>query len=287
MAVAPRKPRKVNYLNNRDMLAEIHKSKTSFSSYVDDEYHQYDLIIGNAEDPLEKSSYEILNPEIIEQAKAAKAARIAYNTGEKLDPLSISTEELIFRVMTWDHIPLCPKPVKKTLAKKSAKDLFIFGDDETDESIITENEEELVHEKVNFPPYQHFKIIDNKPVCVGKSHWTGGMDNGYFSVDHGRTTNKLGRMYMMLCEKYSMKYNWRGYTYREEMVASAILQLTYVGLRFNEARSNNPFAFFTATVNHVFVKILNDEKRNQNIRDDLLETQGFKPSMTRQLKEFE
>jgi len=37
--------RKVKYLNNRDLLKQIHKSKNSFSSYVDDEYAQYDIIL--------------------------------------------------------------------------------------------------------------------------------------------------------------------------------------------------------------------------------------------------
>jgi len=96
-------------------------------------------------------------------------------------------------------------------------------------------------------------------------------------------TNKLARMYMMLCEKYSMKFNWRGYTYRDEMEASAILQLTYVGLRFNEAKSANPFAYYTAAVNNSFCRVLNTEKRSQNIRDDILEMNGFNPSFSRQM----
>jgi hypothetical protein len=90
-------------------------------------------------------------------------------------------------------------------------------------------------------------------------------------------------MYMMLCEKYSMKFNWRGYTYRDEMEASAILQLTYVGLRFNEAKSANPFAYYTAAVNNSFCRVLNTEKRSQNIRDDILEMNGFNPSFSRQM----
>ena len=35
--------RKVKYLNNRDLLKQIHKSKNSFSSFTDDEYAQYDI----------------------------------------------------------------------------------------------------------------------------------------------------------------------------------------------------------------------------------------------------
>jgi hypothetical protein len=90
---------------------------------------------------------------------------------------------------------------------------------------------------------------------------------------------------MMLCEKYSMKFNWRGYTYRDEMEASAILQLTYVGLRFNEAKSANPFAYYTAAITNSFRRVLNIEKRSQNIRDDILEVNGLSPSFSRQMKD--
>jgi hypothetical protein len=110
----------------------------------------------------------------------------------------------------------------------------------------------------------------------------GDLETGSFSKDQGNLTNRLARMYIMLCEKYAMKYNWRGYTYNDEMKASAILQLTYVGLRFNEAKSANPFAYYTAAITNSFCRVLNTEKRNQNIRDDILELNNLNPSWTRQ-----
>jgi hypothetical protein len=108
------------------------------------------------------------------------------------------------------------------------------------------------------------------------------MSSGTFSKDHGQITPKLAKMYLMLCDKYALRFNWRGYTYVDEMKASAILQLTYVGLRFNEAKSQNPFAYYTAAINNSFCRVLNTEKRNQNIRDDILEINGLNPSWSRQ-----
>ena len=141
----------------------------------------------------------------------------------------------------------------------------------------------MVHVRLNFPPFQHFKINDkNSLVCVGKSHWIGDLKTGDFSKDHGQITNKLANMYLKLCEKYSLRFNWRGYTYVDEMRGAAILQLTYVGLRFNEAKSQNPFAYYTAAITNSFCRVLNTEKRVQNIRDDILESNGLNPSFTRQ-----
>jgi hypothetical protein len=37
--------KRVNYLNNRDLLAEIHKSKNRYCSYVSDDDGQYDMIV--------------------------------------------------------------------------------------------------------------------------------------------------------------------------------------------------------------------------------------------------
>ena len=39
-----------NYLNNRDMLLEIHKSKMSYCYCDDDQYFFYDLILDNVEE---------------------------------------------------------------------------------------------------------------------------------------------------------------------------------------------------------------------------------------------
>ena len=287
MAVKPKKT--TNYLNNKDILKEIHSSKNTYCYFVEPEYHRYDLIIDMPESDIATSLEYALKPAQIQQAKEVRANRLTQETGEKVLAEDIPATDLIFRVMTWEHVPVAQKQPRKTTKKKTAKDIFIFDEDSDDfsdlEDKTTKGEvEDMVHVKVNFPPFQHFKLDENNTfVCVGKSHWVGGIENGHFSKDHGNITNKLARMYMMLCEKYAMKFNWRGYTYNDEMKASAILQLTYVGLRFNEAKSANPFAYYTAAITNSFCRVLNTEKRNQNIRDDILEMNGLNPSFSRQM----
>ena len=108
------------------------------------------------------------------------------------------------------------------------------------------------------------------------------MSNGYFNKDKGRATNELAKMWMKLCERYGTRGNVRGYTYNDEMQGQAILQLAQIGLQFDESKSKNPFAYYTAAVTNSFVRIINIEKRNQNIRDDILEMNDMMPSLTRQ-----
>jgi hypothetical protein len=257
--------RRVKYLNNRDLLAEIHKSKCSFSSFTKPEYHQHDIILTN----LDK-----INIRTIAEAKRARAKRMGLEAftkarlaGDKKSKLSeflpdyktIAKTDIVIRIMTFNHVPLAPGR-KKTV--KSTAD---------------------GHDKVNFPPYQHWKFNDeDELVCVGKSHWKGGMKTGKFSKDHGRITENLGKMFIKLSERYAQRSNWRGYTYVEEMRGQAILQLSQIGLQFDESKSENPFAYYTAAVTNSFTRVLNLEKKNQNIRDDLLESVGLTPSMTRQ-----
>lgn len=295
MAVA-KKP--VNYLNNKDILKEIHASKSSYCSFSKKEYHQYDMIIDTPETPLEKSLPICLKKASIQQAKENKAARLSAEQGltgqNKIDPKTIETDGLIFRVMTWEHVPLSKKQPRKVVKKKTAVDIIDFENeldpadnlfDDLEDKKSKKEIDDLVHVKVNFPPFQHYRLDaeTNSLVLVGKSHWKGGVKTGEFTTKAGNITDKLARMYIMLCEKYAMKFNWRGYTYNDEMRQSAILQLTYVGLRFNEAKSANPFAYYTAAITNSFCRVLNSEKRNQNIRDDILEMNGLNPSFTRQM----
>ena len=254
---------KVNYLNNKDLLEEIHKSKNTFSSYSMPEYHRYDLIL---------PTIDKINIRTIAEAKRAQAKRQSNEEyqrrkalGEKVkqadtevDYKKINKTDVVFRVMTFDHIPL------NNTRKKNPKTLADHRD------------------KVNFPPFQHWKFDENDIlICVGKSHWKGDLEKGKFDKDHGQITNTLARMYIKLCERYATRGNVRGYTYNDEMRGQAILQLTQIGLQFDESKSDNPFAYFTAAVTNSFVRIINLEKRNQNIRDDLLEINGMNPSYSR------
>ena len=256
--------RKINYLNNKDILKEIHKSKSTFCSFVDAEYNQFDIIL---------PSIDKINIRTVAEAKRNKAKRLQHIdfdsrklAGQKIklaeceiDYRKMEKNELIFRIMTFDHIPDEPgrKKTPKTVADHKVK--------------------------LNFPPYKHYKFDDDgELVCVGKSHWEGGMDNGNFTLTGGKATNKLAMMWMKLCDRYATRGNVRGYTYNDEMRGQAILQLAQIGLQFDESKSANPFAYYTAAVTNSFVRVINIEKRAQNIRDDILEMNDMNPSYTRQ-----
>ena len=257
--------KRVKYLNNRDLLAQIHASKNTYCSYIAPEDAQYDLIVpnlkkinGNAIAQARKARAKRLTQEAWEAAKAAGEKKIKL-VDFTVSPRKIDKAELVFRVMTYDHIPMDAE------RKKNPKSVADH------------------HSKVNFPPFQHYRIDKKgKLRCVGKSHWIGGMSNGAFACEQGKITNSLAMMFMKLCERYGTRANWRGYTYNDEMQSQALMQLSQIGLQFDESKSENPFAYYTAAITNSFTRILNIEKKNQAIRDDLLEMHNMNPSYTRQ-----
>ena len=316
--------KKINYLNNRDILKEIHKSKTTYCVFTKPEYADYDIIIRELteipellkektetrvivdEDTGESESVTATFPPEALAARATRLTRISQELelmgGKKprselavVSVGSIKPQDIIFRLMTWDHIPIAaptvPKVVKGKKAKQKAEsviddpEIFDDGLGELDAdlppALATPTPKKYV--KVNFPSFQHYKLDDNLvPQLVGKSHWKGDINTGEFCRTHGQITNKLAIMYMKLCERYVTRSNWRGYSYRDEMQAQAILQLTQVGLQFDESKSQNPFAYYTSAITNSFTRVLNIEKQNQNIRDDILEMNSLNPSYTRQ-----
>ena len=132
--------RKKNYLNNKDILKQIHKSKNTFNSYTDPDYSDYDIILAGVDK---------INIRTIAEAKRNKAKRLSGEeyerrkmAGEKVKQAeceikytSITKEELIFRVMSFDHIPEDPgrKKNPKTIADTK--------------------------EKLNFPPFVHYNLM--------------------------------------------------------------------------------------------------------------------------------
>lgn len=192
---------KIKYLTNKDLLEAIHVSKSSYCSFVDPAHARYDFIVGiNNKDGItleliEEARKKRLSNLHSQDKKAQVAKGIKDPKPSSLTIDDIPIESIVIRVMTFDHIPINPDKIDK------AKTL-------TDK-----------HLRVNFPPFQHFIMKDGELVCVLKSHWRDGLENGYFCKDHGKMTNNLAAMFIKLVERYGHKGNWRGYCVDQETEA--------------------------------------------------------------------
>lgn len=259
-------PTKIKYLTNKDLLEEIHKSKKSYCEYVDMKYSNYDFIVTDLKKVTKKKIEEARKKRVVDHIARTKKEMAEKGIKNPVIEFSVSDvppDSIVIRLMTFDHVPLNEEKIHKAKTESDR------------------------HLKCNFPPFQHYILRDGEFICVGKSHWVGGLENGYFSMTHGRMTNQLALMFMKLVERYGHRGNWRGYTYLDEMKNQALLQLSQIGLQFDESRSEvpNPFAYYTAAITNSFTRVLNIEKKNQNIRDDLLTMHGAAPSYTRQAEQ--
>ena len=276
-----------NYLNNKDILKEIHKSKTTYCCFTDPEDNAYDMILPDVSKINKKNILQARKDRAVRLAKLAHEEATKDGTKRKLDEFEIKLKDVadtdvVFRVMTWDHIP-----VDDVKSRKAAVKAMELEDDGPARSEYDDDELDIAgntkYVKCNFPPFVHYKVDEaGEPVLVGKSHWKGTLKKGEFSRDHGKMTPKLAHMFIKLCERYATRSNWRGYTYNDEMRSQALLQLSQIGLQFDEFKSQNPFAYYTAAITNSFTRVLNIEKRNQNLRDDILEMNNLTPSYTRQ-----
>jgi hypothetical protein len=262
--MALRKRSTINYLSNSELLYEINESKKSYSYFLDEKYGDYTVIIENISD---------ITPELIENAKQIKAMQLnnkkirtmiidGYNKQQideylvtnKIHPTDISKEDLVFRIMTYDHIPDDIQIVKKNLLNR-----------------------------IKFPPFKHYSFIDDQLKEVGRSHWVGGLDNGHFSIDQGKVTNALSHAIIKLVNRIGTKGNFSGYSYLDEMKSQALLQLSTVIIQFDENKGDNPFSWYTQVCNTSFIKVLKAEKKQRNIKDQIMQEQIGLSSHTYQM----
>ena len=98
------------------------------------------------------------------------------------------------------------------------------------------------------------------------------------SVVQDKMTPKLAHMLQTLCARYGKRGQYAAYTYNDDMQAYAMLMLVKTWRSFNCEKSTNAFAFFTQCIKNSFIQFLNQEKRQRNIRDELLVKSGMNPS---------
>jgi DNA-directed RNA polymerase specialized sigma subunit len=94
----------------------------------------------------------------------------------------------------------------------------------------------------------------------------------------GRITHELAVMLKQIAERYSLKSWFIGYSYREDMIAYALLNLCANALKFDPSKGSNPFAYYTTCVHNSFQQFKIDEKKHRDIRDKLMIDAGANPS---------
>tara|TARA_B100001750_G_C15516362_1_gene607526 strand:- start:27 stop:509 length:483 start_codon:yes stop_codon:yes gene_type:complete len=88
--------------------------------------------------------------------------------------------------------------------------------------------------------------------------------------DPPQISNYLGECILKIANHLSYRPNFINYTYREEMISDGIENCLQYMDKFNPEKSTNPFAYFTQIIYYAFVRRIQKEKKQQQIKEKML-----------------
>ena len=95
-----------------------------------------------------------------------------------------------------------------------------------------------------------------------------------------RITNYLGECFLKIATHLSYKPNFVNYMFREDMICDGIENCVQYIRNFNPEKSSNPFAYFTQIIHYAFLRRIQKEKRQMDIRAKIIERSGFDEVMS-------
>ena len=97
--------------------------------------------------------------------------------------------------------------------------------------------------------------------------------------DKPRVPNYIGDCFLKIATHLSYKPNFVNYMFREDMICDGIENcLQYID-NFNPEKSSNPFAYFTQIIYYAFLRRIQKEKRQLEIKSKILEKSGYQEVM--------
>ena len=84
-----------------------------------------------------------------------------------------------------------------------------------------------------------------------------------------------GECFLKIAEKLSHRPNFINYAFREEMVSDGIENCVMYANNFNPEKSQNPFAYFTQIIYYAFLRRIQQEKKQLEIKNKILEKTNF------------
>ena len=88
-------------------------------------------------------------------------------------------------------------------------------------------------------------------------------------------TNYIGECFLKIATHLSYKPNFVNYMFREDMICDGIENCVQYIKNFDPAKSSNPFAYFTQIIHYAFLRRIQKEKRQMDIRTKIIERSGF------------
>ena len=90
-----------------------------------------------------------------------------------------------------------------------------------------------------------------------------------------RITNYLGECFLKIATHLSYKPNFVNYMFRDDMISDGIENCVQYIHNFDPEKSRNPFAYFTQIIHYAFLRRIQKEKKQLEIKTKIIERTGF------------
>ena len=95
-----------------------------------------------------------------------------------------------------------------------------------------------------------------------------------------RITNYLGSCFLKIATHLSYKPNFVNYMFRDDMISDGIENCVQYIHNFDPEKSRNTFAYFTQIIHYAFLRRIQKEKKQLDIKNKIIEKTGFDEVMT-------
>ena len=90
-----------------------------------------------------------------------------------------------------------------------------------------------------------------------------------------RITNYLGECFLKIATHLSYKPNFVNYMFRDDMISDGIENCVQYIHNFDPEKSRNPLAYFTQIIHYAFLRRIQKEKKQLDIKTKIIERSGF------------
>ena len=94
-------------------------------------------------------------------------------------------------------------------------------------------------------------------------------------LEKPRITNYLGECFLKIATHLSYKPNFVNYMFRDDMISDGIENCVQYIHNFDPEKSRNPFAYFTQIIHYAFLRRIQKEKKQLDIKTKIIERTGF------------
>ena len=85
----------------------------------------------------------------------------------------------------------------------------------------------------------------------------------------------IGECFLKIANHLSFKPNFVNYMFKEDMISDGIENCVQYIHNFDPAKSQNPFAYFTQIIHYAFLRRIQREKRQLDIKNKIIEKSGY------------